>query len=126
MKDQPKVEQQEQNISLVQKSSKFKNAGRDIIHNSPHDNVGKANDIKNKHKEEEKLEEIIEEDIDATQRESLIGLPTDTKMPTISPNLHKTSKFDDSDGDGLLNWALNLPDEMNASHSSQFYKSGHR
>jgi len=30
--------------------------------------------------------------------------------------------FDESDGDGLINWALNLPDEMSGSHSSQFYK----
>jgi hypothetical protein len=108
--------------SLAQKSSKFKNAGRDIIHNSPHANLGKAEEAKINRAEN--LEEIIEENIDNSQRESLHETINWPKKENLSPMLHKTikgSQIDESDGDGLINWALNLPDEMSGSHSSQFF-----
>lgn len=115
--------------SLMQKSSKFKNAGREIIHNSPLTNLGKAEAIHGYNKEA-KLEEIIEEDIDANNRASV---ETSNKKrqegDTHSPFLNKTNKghaFDESDGDGLINWALNLPDEFSMSHSSQLYKNSQK
>ena len=114
--------------SLVEKSSKFKNAGRDIVHKSPHDNLGKVEDIpESTAKAEKNLEEIIEENIDAEQRESIEAHQKEFHQTnSLSPDLLKTSKgdqFEESDGDGLINWALNLPEEVNMSHSSQFFKS---
>lgn len=100
----PKIVPKKESPSLLQKSSKFQNAARDIVHSSPHESLGKT----------EKLEEIKEE-IKEDFRESVEG-------KEWRPSPTKTSKFDESDGDGLINWALNLPDEMANSHSSQFYK----
>jgi len=97
--------------SLENKASKFKNAGREIIHSSPHHDLGKAQGLSNSNKEESKLPEIIEEEhINEFE----------------SPNLKikaKANAFDESDGDGLINWALNLPEELSGSHTSQFYKN---
>ena len=110
--------------SLAQKSSKFKNAGRDIVHKSPHESIGKAEGLADNRGD--KLHDIIEEDIDPSHRESV---PEQTyhwaPKDHSSPEMRKTAKgngFDESDGDGLINWALNLPDEFNGSQSSQFYK----
>jgi len=38
-----------------------------------------------------------------------------------SPAL-STSKYDGSEGDGLINWAINLPDDLSGSFSSNFFK----
>ena len=37
--------------------------------------------------------------------------------------LKSTSKLENSNEDGLINWALNLPDEMSHSHSSHLFKN---
>lgn len=102
--------------SISQKSSKFKNAGRDIVHSSPHTNLDLGSKLEKKG--DNRLDEIIEEDI----KENLPSIPQNA--PSLSPNMNKTKTqgFDESDQDGLINWALNLPDELSHSHSSQFYK----
>ena len=124
-----KVEETKESPSLLQKSSKFKNAGREIIHNSPHTNIGKAENIHG-YSKEAKLEEIIEEDIDQNNRASLDATNKfvkdgDTQSP-FQNKINKGHAFDESDGDGLINWALNLPDEFSMSHSSQLYKNNQK
>ena len=91
------------------------------MHSSPHGNIEKASElVDNKHniKEEKKLEEIIEEDIrQSVEKESIVH------MSPNALNKSKANGFEESDGDGLINWALNLPDELSGSHTSQFYKN---
>ena len=85
--------------------------------------MGKAGEVKADHADT--LEEIAEENIGLSQRESLHETINWPKKETQSPEFRKTikgSQIDESDGDGLINWALNLPDEMSGSHSSQFFK----
>eukprot|EP00344_Euplotes_crassus_P001761 CAMPEP_0197001352 /NCGR_PEP_ID=MMETSP1380-20130617/6069_1 /TAXON_ID=5936 /ORGANISM="Euplotes crassus, Strain CT5" /LENGTH=357 /DNA_ID=CAMNT_0042418981 /DNA_START=394 /DNA_END=1464 /DNA_ORIENTATION=- len=99
--------------TLAEKSSKFKNAGRDIVHNSPHDSLGKSQQLDaDTPVQEKKLEEIIEENIEASQRESIQAEIISLKSP--SPNIDKTSKIME-ESDGLLEWALNLPEDMSGT-----------
>lgn len=106
--------------SLAEKSSKFKNAGRDIIHNSPHDSLGKSDQLDaDTPVQEKKLEEIIEENIEASQRESIQADIISMKSP--SPNIDKTSKIME-ESDGLLEWALNLPEDVSGTLPKQDMK----
>lgn len=85
--------------------------------------MGKIEEIKENNRDS--LEEIAEENIELSQRESLHKTINWPRNENNSPEFRKTikgSQIDESDGDGLINWALNLPDEMSGSHSSQFFK----
>jgi hypothetical protein len=68
-------EEVKESPSLADKSSKFKNAGRDIVHKSPHTNIGKGENLAGT-VQDRGLHEIVEEEIDPTNRESIQdGLP---------------------------------------------------